>query len=443
MPVPVGYCKASSCSGSSSHFLKYTPQDKVPIQDTLSKHPQAGSMQESTNKDAQELADAVIRWLIDHEPLSWSHCIKAVGNIFFWRSEALMEAGRNTLLKNLSETTAQIESIVESDPDKNLALWAHICHLLSVIPYLELSEGTLIRVPLMHNNSWQVLTMRVGRICLNDFGSPSIAYTLTPEPRKSNPEQQDRQHERQQEEKIPGPPPPALILFMGTAPFTSLGALISVWSDFVPFTMVGQALYRVGKEKIAKQIAIWNNHSYEKKRKVIALGQSLGGALAQLCCAHHPKQVRAVTINAPKVNLETLYLMEKNLGSRAKQHLRVQRFNHEHDWICRVGTHLLPGTRSFLFDHHEKKPLTSQNKVLFNSLRRHGSMIFNAHTKIFPVHLGARIRKKDYIEPVSPLMNRLHQLGCFLFFLPLSLLLLIRGMQRSITAGIQRIWKSQ
>lgn len=445
MPPSIGALEARAKPGptetSQSHAPDSSDSYAKNFPDTLSSYPHTGiGMQEQKSEQqirSEKLAKAILKWLVDHEPLSWSHFLQAVGSIFFWRSETLMEAARQEILTSLAATTARIENISETDPEKNLALWGHVSHLLSVMPYLELPEGLLIRVPLMSCNQWQVLNMRVGRVALNPFGSPSIAYTLTPEP-----ESKQRNHSitSVDEKKIPGSPPSALILFMGTAPPTSLGALVSLWSDFVPFTMVGQALYRAGEGRVQEQITRWNDHPYEKKRKIIAVGQSLGGALAQLCCAHHPHQVEAVAINAPKVNREIYEKMKRNIGSK-DLHTQVQRFNHEHDWICRVGTHLLPGTQSYLFGHHKQVELSEENQVRFRSLRRHGSMIFNAHTKIFPVHLGARIEKVNYQEPESTLMNRLHQLGCFLFFLPLTLLLAIRALQCYILKQVKELWE--
>ena len=415
--------------------------------DTLNIHKDAVAPPDEESNTTHKLAKTILKWLIDHEKLPWYFTLKGLFSITFWRSNELTTAAREALLSVLDATTSQLQYSpnAQNSKEKNLASWGHICHLLSILPYLGLPENSRISIPILQHNQWNIVSMRSGRIPLNHVGSPSYAYTLTPELEHDieSGDVSSGVNTPNTKELQEGSAPPAIILFMGTAPPTSLGALVSLWSDFVPFTMVGQALYSFGAKKIEDQIAQWNCHGYKKKRKILAIGQSLGGALAQLCCAHHPKQVRAIAINAPQVSTEIAELMETKLGKNAKSHLRVQRFNHENDWVCRVGHTLLPGTQSHLFGHHDSLPQDTQSKVLFNSFRRHSSMIFNAHTKVFPVHLGAEIIKNNYRETQSPLMNRLHQLGCFLFFLPLSILLIIRGVQYACINALTGLWTKQ
>jgi hypothetical protein len=177
---------------------------------------------------------------------------------------------------------------------KNLQLQNIITSALSIIPFTEPLDGTVIRVPQLIDNSWQEITYTIQRIQMTPsaFGAPYFAYGLMPNGGEA-------------------PGAQAQILFMGTNPIpTATGSHHTFMADTIPGLSVGEHLYLSGKSNIQEFI---NNAHATTGVPVIANGQSLGGSLAVLSHVYQPDKVQAAAFNPPAFlfNLRTTY--ERNL----------------------------------------------------------------------------------------------------------------------------------
>lgn len=385
-------------------FAPQSPQDEKSICDT----PKAPVLQEANtlalvesstqlqawhalSLDSQsDLTARGIRWLVHEDGkldglLNWN-VLKAA---LISHDPELVCAARTHLMNCLHQAVNYVETKQGID---HIKVWAYVGNVLAMLPYFEPPEGIEISIPTYHNEQWQTHSYQVKRIHLNDdWGTPSIAYAL--EPTNSKKDSYEESH--------------ALLLFMGTAPSTTSGAMVSIWADFCPGKMVGEELYEMGKERIEAWV--------EQYDRVVAFGQSLGGALAQIAVAHHPEKVQAHVFNAPNVNRRIYHKAREGITGEKD---RVFCFNHRDDLVCKVGTRHIPGTRVFIAETPETYDP------------------FSAHARIVAGHTNSKINEIDAVldlkHPHRHTMNFLHALGSYLFFIPLTLLLVISAISLRI-----------
>lgn len=406
-----------------------------PMSDVMS---DTSSQQESKSHE-EILATYAVDWLVNHKHIPWKISLELIFHLMLWRSPSLIAAGRKRLLSCIEQLTEEIleknrlkkeQLLPPSEASSDMATWGYCVHLLALLPYFEVPPGTIFNVPVYRRNSWRIFSMSTGRAALNQYASPSYLYTLEPLA-----EPLERFEEVQRQAKGPSTKMPAFLLFMGTAPPTTLGSLISLWSDFVPGTMVGEVLYRIGKKTIDQTIHSLSSRGYGP---IFACGQSLGGALAQQAVANHPHRLRGIAINAPMCSYATKKRMLRSLNPKSVEGTpkeRIVRFNHKEDLICQVGTTLLPHTKSYTYSYSCEEHLKEQQQAkrsLMHSLRQRSRQLVGAHAKVFAAHLGAKIEPVKQKERPSLIMNSLHMIGSLLFFTPLTLLLAVECLYHEL-----------
>ncbi len=208
---------------------------------------------------------------------------EVLDNVFFHASNTT-ERFQEHFIANFSTDDEVING-------KNLQLQNIITAALSIIPYTEPLDDTVIRVPQLIDDRWQKITYTLQRIQMTQsaFGPPYFAYGLMPNSGGAQ----------------------AQILFMGTNPIpTATGANHTFMADTIPGLSVGEHLYLSGKNNIQEFI----NHAHTTTgAPVIANGQSLGGSLAVLSHVYQPDKVQAAAFNPPAflLNLRTTY--ERNI----------------------------------------------------------------------------------------------------------------------------------
>lgn len=264
-------------------------------------------------------------------------------------------------------------------------------NLLALLPYFEPAKGSVITLPRYDGaGQWESVAYEVDYLFLNKrWGSPSISYLLTP---------QDDSH---------GAKHPPIIIFMGTAPPTTMGAAVSLWSDFCPGCMVGEKLYAMARDDLSRWV--------KDKPHVEAYGQSLGGALAQQFVAHHPDKVVAHVYNAPRLNRRLYDLATRNIQSVSTHDTvtRVYRYQNVGDWVSLVDHYCVPGTRSI-----EITPERIENPL-------------SAHARAYSAHPHMSMQESDgSIQSTKQLwlhriMTLIHQVMAMILFVPLTLNLIV------------------
>lgn len=198
-------------------------------------------------------ADECIRWLFSTEPMSRKVFNRKLVQALFVRKNP-------QLLRELQRSLESLfERLIENEHPEIL-----IARGIALLPFLDLQEQ--VHVPQYMQGAWRMVRYEVKPLFLTPawLGSPLAAYLLT------------------------HPSAPALLLFKGTPPPTSLGHFLSIWTDFTPGFSVGELAFRLfAKSRLTALL--------QKQKGVLkAYGQSLGGSLALLTASYlHVDEVHA------------------------------------------------------------------------------------------------------------------------------------------------------
>lgn len=136
-------------------------------------------------------------------------------------------------------------------------------HILSYLPFFDVQDGEVFKVPLSINGKWKLICYEAHRLILTPraLGSPVSAIGLTA---------QNATH---------------LLLFKGTSYPSDEGFMLGLLTDLNPGASVGTYLFYLGKEKIKSWLGSNNVKVY---------GLSLGGTMALHTAVAFPSNIEAV-----------------------------------------------------------------------------------------------------------------------------------------------------
>lgn len=297
---------------------------------------------------------------------------------FFWSPDpAWLKEGRDDIQKIFNQ-------IIKNEPPHNENVEILTTRLMSIIPYLDPSPGEEITIPFFEKGSAVGVVYKAEEIKITNypFTSPLIAYGLTPK---------NQSH-------------PSFLLFKGTTFPGDSGFLLSLLADSTPFHSVGSWVIEHPTTALTQFM--------DKSSEIVAVGQSLGGALAQHLARLYPEKVkRAVSINGPK-------LMSYDLEKEVSHPPRIIRYDNQGDLVSKVGNKLLQNTSSYTLE--EPKP---------------GYGPFLAHIRAYEVE-GVKVFEEKPADTVKGkafiIMTLLHQIVAPLIFVILAIVLALFMIVRAI-----------
>lgn len=303
--------------------------------------------------------------------------LKMLKSIFWSPDPDWLKEGRD-------EIQSIFKRIVKSKPPLNLHLYAFTNRLLTIYPYLDPEEGERIVIPgvtsigQLQENTYIVQKIEVTSI---PFTSPIVAYGLTPVKEGVDP----------------------ILVFKGTTFPADSGFILSLMADTAPLHSVGSLII----EHPSKALIAWLGG----KKNVHAVGQSLGGALAQHAARLFPDQIEFVTaINAPR-------FMSYDKTEKMKGY--VIRYENKGDLISKVGNKIPSGESRII---QSVKPYS----------------LFLSHIRAIEVDEGSSIEvvndESALKGKVSFFMTLLHQVMAPILFIMLALVVAVLMVARAIIA---------
>lgn len=175
----------------------------------------------------------------------------------------------------LAEAVEELQSIFQKlhtklisneSPESKKAYEILLGNALALLPFFEPKKDSSIQVPQKLWDGWRLITYKIEPIALTPswMGAPFYCYGLRADLA------------------------PPLLLLQGTTYPASSGSLWTYWTDVIPFTSVGELVYRFwGKEKIRA----WLDRNWQRAH---IYGQSLGGSLSIMTVCDHPEKISEV-----------------------------------------------------------------------------------------------------------------------------------------------------
>jgi hypothetical protein len=309
---------------------------------------------------ADEEAKLFSKLLFSSEPFHFDHLSKRVKKALFLKRDPELLTSLFNVLQELSK-----RAIHNPDPYVNI----FIGRILALYPFLE--PTNTLDVPVFIQGRWQIVPYTVERWELSPkiLGSPLTAFGLT------------------------SPAFPSLFLLMGGAFPSISGHLLSLWTDFVPLTSVGEAAFQLFAKN---RIQTW----LEKQSEPIRIyGQSLGAAFAlHTVCAFGGKIEEVHAFCPPALYARTI----KRFQGNAQVHLYLQK----NDIVHLVGRGFHPQWKWHLIE--SKKPQSP----------------FFAHIRVVPALSTFTVSEKEPSRGLFPFFTVMHTLLSLPIFCITSLILL-------------------
>jgi len=247
-----------------------------------------------------------------------------------------------------------------------------INNILSYYAFTEPLQNESLRVPTKVDGEWKMIEYRVDKIRLTSpvFSDPYYAYGLVP------------QHPNQNAG--------SKILYMGTnrTP-TANGSRYSKFVDVIPGQSVGELLYRIGRNKIES----WINEQYlYTKKKVTAIGTSMGGSVSLITHIENPDKVNSVAFNPPALLPHMSRVYKKRLNGKKPAQDAIKIYTQKLDFVPYLGVWFPENALMYRFTANKN---FTPNK--FNShVKSYIAMDPSSIKRIFPAEKNGGFRRWAY-----------------------------------------------
>jgi hypothetical protein len=188
--------------------------------------------------------------------------------VFIKNEPQLMKDFFNELQSELDHLTNLLPAT-----EQETVLWkGFLGNVLALLPFSYPADGSTIQIPYLDTaGKCQKITYDIDVLQLTPGSSSSPVTALGLRPQNDN--------------------FPAILTFLGTTFPGADGFATTVLADFTPNKSVGEAIYHLGKEKIA----LW----LKDREKVHLIGMSLGGALAFHTLGDHLSKICRTDVYNP------------------------------------------------------------------------------------------------------------------------------------------------
>jgi pimeloyl-ACP methyl ester carboxylesterase len=259
-----------------------------------------------------------MKFLFSDQPLSTAFVNwKLVKGLLFQKDEALLKDIRIEFQNYCIKLAKQLNKPQFAGPHEQKLADILIGNLLALYPFFEPDDGDLLALPQKIKGKWELVNYRVNLLQMTpDWkGDPYYACGLVP---------------------LEDPFATPHLVFMGTPPPTTRGAVHAEYTDFIPGLSVGESVYQEGQ----KTVESWVDDIVAiTGQKFHIYGQSLGGSLCQILAAHKPDKIGKVfAYNPPslwKPLLEQYQTKIQSLSEADRPEMNI--FCQERDPVYSLG----------------------------------------------------------------------------------------------------------